>query len=310
VNTEEGKTREQIDENEGLDLQAERVLLDKAEKAFKVYSVNKMREMIKYLLDNEYLLEYRTLVGEKFRLITLGKKGYDLVHNCYQTLGVLEIENSKRERSKLLENMDTENYYRHFRIHNINVYEYDHHDYIVKLKIALQYLMNKPVIMHDYLKENSELFRNKDRSDLLVRIADKEYVAIEYEKTLKTAIKYLGSKYESNGRMINISGFFKARQDPAFLPHGNKIRWVIVICDNESIMRSLIRYLDTLATPKMRGQDAGKYTVLDKFFFIDKSKYDRLSLLLKEGVLLSYRKQRIGDKVDYVQSTFGSLLSA
>jgi hypothetical protein len=170
--------------------------------------------------------------------------------------------------------------------------------------------MNKPVIMHDYLKESSELFRNKDRSDLLVRIADKEYVAIEYEKTLKTAIKYLGSKYESNGRMINIPGFFKARQDPAFLPHGNKIRWVIVICDNESIMRSLIRYLDTFATPKMRGQDAGKYTVLDKFFFIDKSKYDRLSLVLKEGVLLSYRKQRIGDKVDYVQSTFGSLLSA
>jgi hypothetical protein len=55
-----------------------------------------MREMIKNLLKEKYLIEYRSLIGVKFRVITLGKKGYDLVHNCYQTLGVLEIENSKR----------------------------------------------------------------------------------------------------------------------------------------------------------------------------------------------------------------------
>ena len=311
TNTKEDKEGEgDGSEKQMTELLADKVLLEKAERIYKVYSVNKMREAIKDLLRKGYLVEYRSLIEDKFRIITLGKKGYDLINKGYRTKDILETENSKRERTVLLRNMDSENFYRHFRIYNINVNEYDHHDYILRLKIALQLFIGKPVIMHDYLKDDSQLFRNGDRCDLLVRVADKEYVAVEYERSLKTGIRYLGNKYESNGRMINVPGFFKARQDPVFLPNGNKLRAVIIVCENENIVFKLTQYLNALATPKMKGPDAGKYLVLDKFFFIDKSKFEKISQMLKEGQLLNFRKQKIGDKVDYIQSTFTALLSA
>ena len=308
---EEDKAGEKIaDENGTMALQSDRIFLDKAEKDYRLRSANRMREKIKSLLDKEYLLEYRSLIKERFKVITLGKKGYDLIHQSFRNLDILEIENSKRERKVRLRGMDTDNFYRHFRINNINTNEYAHHDYLLRLKIALQLYTGNQVVMQDFLSVDSDLFRNKDRSDLLFHIGDKEYVAIEYEKTLKSPVKYLGSKYESNGRMITVPGFFKARQDPSFLPYGNRLKCVIVICENENMMNRLIRYIDALSTPKMNGPHAGQYFILDKFFFIDKSKFAKMSTMLKEGELLNYRKQRIGDKVDYIRSTFSNLLSA
>jgi len=244
--------------------------------------------------------------GIRSRKYFLTDRGYKFVCGRLSKLveGYVEVWGSK-EKKVVLRSFDVKNRYRFLKDNKIKLDEGAHDDVVTRIKLGIMGGFLRPAILHDLITSDNDLYTKKSRADILVELNSKRFIAIEYERTLKSEREYLGYSFQSHGKTFRNIGFIKARQGDDFLPGDNKVERVIVICDTTNIYKKFMSYINAVMVP----DSSGKYIIPDKFFVIDFSQYSSVGELLSKGQCTYCKKQRVNNILDFRQVSFRDIIT-
>ena len=256
-------------------------LRNKSEKQAKYYESDRRRKIRKDMdgLINRRLINRigisEGIIGDRV-IYYLTARGYETVKGGLMEMDKISIEEfGKTEERIMIQQLDRTTDYRYCSARNLKIGELLHDLYLIKLKIVLQVLLEKRVVLMELVDKNDALYR-EDKVDLVFD-SNGGQIGIEYERSLKTKNAYIGRRFKDRiGRTILRKGFFEKRHE------NDALKKVIVVCENDGIMNSMINFMYDSMT---RDFDEGKIYRFAKFFFISAAPFEYIKDILKNGQL-------------------------
>lgn len=300
-----GREEEENNKNEHQERGGRIQKLRNPEQAYKHDIVRRMREVMRELIGHGFvevnIIYDRGIIGKKKYVYFLTKKGYNLVRGTMLDLNRLSIDTfgANRHEIVVVPNLDNETFYKHYRMRSFKGEEMKHGEYLIKLKIAFSNVTSSRVILADLMDKVDPLY-TKDRVDILVEREKDKFIAIEYEKSLKSKDMYVGYVKYNDGKKMSSPGFLRKKQDNPLFDK------VIIICENDRIMKEIIRHINFMQTP----DSTGNYKKIDKIYVTSKQGFTSIRDLFLKGECIYPRARGERGREDYQKYPFISLITA